>query len=137
MIPLLKEIELEIKYVFPPERQSLIQNPVKNFSGIKHLEVLKRRPSNWKIKVVEPARGWIMTDEAGNERIQFMRPFPSLKGVNPFTLRMRMGYWIIRDQQGNYLDQQGKIIAPNISPVQMNNSQLLKIHIPYTGAANL
>lgn len=133
VLPILNEIELEMRYVFPSDKLSFIRNPIRNFNGINHFEVLKRKPAKWVAKLMAHAHGWTMIDEAGNERIRFIRPNLSVNGSDPLSLRLRTGYWIIRDERGNYLDQSGNIVSNNIAPMQMSNSQLLGVHIPYTG----
>lgn len=78
-------------------------------------------------------RGWKMMDDKGNERIRFMRPNPRRKGTDQNWVHTATGYWMIRDGQGNYLDGDGNIVAPNISPSRMSDDQKFRIHVAFTG----
>jgi hypothetical protein len=132
-LPGIREIELEFNYVFPTASFSRVPNPVRQFFGITINQILRRKPTHWKIRPSITGRGWVILDEQGNERIRFMRPNPRLKGTNQFRRHNQIGYWIIRDGKGNYLDGDGNIVAPNISPGKMTDNQLSRIHVPFSG----
>ena len=132
-LPVISEIELEINYVFPRGSYSSTPNPVRRFFGMTLQQVLRRKPAHWSTRPAASGRGWVITDEKGNERIRFMRPNPSFKGTDRFWRHIQTGYWVIRDGIGNYLDGDGNVVAPNISPGKMSDDQLFRIHIPFSG----
>lgn len=131
--PIISEIELEIKYVFPRSSFSSTPNPVRRFFGMTLQQVLRKKPANWRIYPAASGRGLVILDEKENERIRFMRPNPSFKSTGQFWRHIQTGYWIVRDGEGNYLDGDGNVIAPNISPGKMSDDQLFRIHIPFSG----
>lgn len=116
--------------VVPPQQYSQIPNPLTTFFGQSPHQVLRKKPRNWRVMPTINRHGWKMIDEKGNERIRFMRPDPRRKAT---WQHIKTGYWVIRDGQGKYLDDYGRVVAPNISFGNMTEDQKDKIHVTFTG----
>lgn len=127
------EAELEEMEVIPPGNFSNVPNPVTSFFGQSPHQVLRRKPKTWRILPAISGLGWKMIDEKGNERIRYMRPNPRKKGTKQSWTHIGTGYWVVRDGQGNYLDENGRIVAQNIPFSKMTEDQKNKIHVVFSG----
>jgi hypothetical protein len=122
--------------VFLPNNFSNTPNPVRSFFGQSPKQIRRRKPSGWRTMRADTGLGWKMIDDKGNERIRFMRPNPRKKGTGQSWAHIATGYWVIRDGQGNYLDGDGNIVAPNIPFRNMTEDQKRRIHVQFTGNMN-
>ncbi len=91
----------------------------------KSIQYIKRnKPKGWREVPTKDNEGFIWLDEAGNDRLRFMRP---KKGDVDWE-RQKNGYFRWQNETGEYLDIDG-----NIVPRNPNNIFHDKTHIAYEG----
>ena len=97
-----------------------------SFFGKTEQQVLRSAPKEWKKVPVERGNGWKLLDKNGVERIRFMRP---VKETTTKWERMKVGYWVRKNADNEFLDEAGKVIPSMLS----DDEKLFQSHITYTG----
>lgn len=88
--------------------------------------IKKQKPKGWKTLPKDNGLGWKWVDETGRERLIFQRP-SGLNASKSQWSRMENGYFRWLDENGNFLDIDGKMIP------KTDLDFPVKTHIPYEG----
>ena len=107
-------------------------NTVSDFEKIKSLQgksvkwLARNKPKGWRKVSTKNNEGWIWQDEAGQDRLRFMRPNGKNASSSQWA-RQENGYLRWQNGKGDFLDVNGKVVQKTDPKFQE------KTHIPYEG----